>query len=412
MIVGVVTVPAYLRLIGDARYGVLTLVWLFLGYFGLFDPGISRAAEFHIARLQGTDHNRERESVFWTAIVINLAFGLAGGLILFFAARPIFMSTFKMPDSMRGEILSSLPWLAASVPVSIVTGMLGGALQARERFAYYNAINLGSAIVSQLIPLGVAYRYGPDLHLLIPAVLIARTLSAIPTGIVLLKALPLGVGGRVERVHVRGLFVYGGWITVTNLLNPILSTMDRMLIGSLLNAQAVAFYSVPFNLVSRASIIPGSLSASLFPQLTRGSREESGILASEAVSALAAVMTPLVVVGIAVLPIFMRYWVGISFAQSSASVGIVLLIGIWINSLAYIPYNHLQAINRPDLVAKFHAIELIPFLGVLWLGLHFFGLIGAAWAWTLRVLIDGILLFAVAGQIRVGGASSQEEPSS
>ena len=68
------------------------------------------------------------------------------------------------------------------------------------------------------------------------------------------------------------------------------------------------------------------------------------------------------------------------------------------NSLAFVPAAHLNAINRPDLPAKFHAFELVPFLLVLWFGLHFYGLLGAAWAWTLRVTIDAILLFVVAGQ--------------
>ena len=140
MIVGVVTVPIYLRLIGDARYGVLAIVWLFLGYFGLFDPGITRAALFHIARLNADEHAKERESVFWTALVVNLGFGLVGGIVLYLAARPLFMSTFKMPASMRGEVMAALPWLAASIPVSIVTAILGGALQARDRFGTYNAI--------------------------------------------------------------------------------------------------------------------------------------------------------------------------------------------------------------------------------------------------------------------------------
>jgi O-antigen/teichoic acid export membrane protein len=400
MLISMVAVPIYLRILGDARYGVLALVWLFLGYFGLFDPGIVRAAAYHIARLHSPDEARDRESVFWTALVINAAFGIVGGTLLYFAARPVFMTAFTMPDEMRREVMTSLPWLAASVPVSVITGVLSGALEAREKFAAFNLINSANSVAAQIIPLLVAYLHGPDLTWLIPAVLIARTAGAIPSCIVLVKAMPLGIGGGFDRSRVKSLFAYGGWITATNLLNPILTTVDRMLIGSLLSAQAVAFYSVPFNLVSRVSIIPGALSTSLFPRLSRGTRSEGDQLASDALAALAAVMTPLLVGLIAVLPIFMRYWVGGEFARQSASVAIVLTIGMWINSLAFIPYGHLQASGRPDLVAKFHAWELVPFLGVLWTGLHFYGLLGAAWAWTFRVTFDGLLLFVVAGKVQ------------
>ena len=120
-------------------------MWLFLGYFGLFDPGITRAASYHIARLHKTEEAKQRESVFWTALLVNLGFGVAGGIILYLAARPIFMSAFKMPEVMRSEVMASLPWLAAAVPLAIVTGVLGGALQARERFGTYNAINVANA---------------------------------------------------------------------------------------------------------------------------------------------------------------------------------------------------------------------------------------------------------------------------
>jgi len=384
-------------LVGATRYGVLSIVWLFLGYFGLFDPGLSRAATYHIARLHDAPA-KERGDVFWTALFVNAGFGIVGGLALYVVARPLFMSAFKMPEAMRGEVIACLPWLAMSIPVSITSGVLGSVLQAREWFGVSNAINLGNVFLTQLAPLAVAYFHGPDLVWLIPTILLARAAGAVPGFIAVSKALPLGVGGKFQRHLLKSLFSYGGWITVTNLLAPILTTIDRMMIGSVLNVAAVAYYTVPFNLVTRLSVLPGALSTSLFPRLSRQNEGEGRLLAREAVIGLAAVMTPVVVTGIVALPIFMRLWVGTGFAVHAAPVGMILLAGVWVNGLAIIPYGLLQANNRPDLTAKFHAVELLPFLGVLWFGIQWFGLTGAAIAWTLRVAADAVLLFVAAGQ--------------
>jgi O-antigen/teichoic acid export membrane protein len=399
MFVSVLSVPVYLHLVGDTRYGVLSIVWLFLGYFGIFDPGLTQAATYHIARLHDAPA-KERGDVFWTALVVNLGFGIVGGVVLYLVARPLFVSAFKMPEAMRHEVMASLPWLAASVPVSIVSGVLGSALQAREWFGVSNMINVLNIFLTQITPLAVAYFHGPDLIWLIPAILLARAIGAVPQFIAVSLALPLGAGGGFKKSLLKQLFSYGGWITISNLLNPILTSADRMLIGGLLGAEAVAYYTVPFNLISRVSVIPGALAGSLFPKLSRRNKVDSGRLASDAVAGLSAVMTPLIVTGIVALPIFMKLWVGTAFAVNAVPVGMILLIGIWANGLAYIPYGHLQASNRPDVTAKFHLAELVPFLAVLWIGLHYFGLEGAAWAWTLRATVDAILLFAIAGQLQ------------
>jgi O-antigen/teichoic acid export membrane protein len=77
MLISLVIVPLYLRLVGEARFGVLILVWLFVGYFEFFDFGIGKATANHMARLRDAPISA-REAAFWTGALINGDFGIGG----------------------------------------------------------------------------------------------------------------------------------------------------------------------------------------------------------------------------------------------------------------------------------------------------------------------------------------------
>src|SRR5215216_2968176 len=76
ILVAVLTIPVYLRVIGEARYGVLSLIWLVFGYFGLFDFGLSRATAHRLSLLRGSGM-KIRASIFYTALCLNVAIGLS-----------------------------------------------------------------------------------------------------------------------------------------------------------------------------------------------------------------------------------------------------------------------------------------------------------------------------------------------
>ena len=392
LVVALVTVPLYLHQIGEARYGVLAIVWLLLGYFGLFDLGLSRATANYIARLP-TEAAKEREEVFWTACILNVTFGLLGGLVLYFVGGPLLGQWFKMSAGLHGEALAALPWIAASVPVATLTAVLTGALEGQERFGIVNLIQASGAILFQVFPLVAAFVISPSLAIVIPVAVAVRAVSIIPLALTVKAKLPLRGLPKLRVVRIRRLLNYGVWVTVTSVVGPVLVSIDRFLIGVVMGAAAVAYYAVPFNLVSRASILPGALSRSLFPRFSAQNKSAAERTAIDSGRVLSGVMTPLVILGLFVMHPFLALWVGIDFAARAAPVGEIILLGIWVNGFAIVPFAMLQAQGRPDLVAKFHVLELAPFIALLWWALHRFGLTGAAGAWTLRVTVDAMLLF-------------------
>jgi hypothetical protein len=65
----------------------------------------------------------------------------------------------------------------------------------------------------------------------------------------------------------------------------------------------------------------------------------------------------------------------------------------------------LQARGRPDLLAKFNLLELLPYFGILYIAMHTLGLVGVAAAFSLRILIDFILRAAFSGILKASFGS-------
>ncbi|MDT0633174.1 oligosaccharide flippase family protein [Rubrivirga sp. S365] len=388
----VLAVPPYLAAIGEARYGVLAVLWTLLGYFGLFDLGLGRAVTNRVAALHGASAER-REAVFWTALLLNLALGLGAGLALWAAATLVFGLVVDVPSALAGEVKAALPFLALAFPLLLASSVMAGALMGREEFLRQNVVRVGEGALVQLVPLAVALTAGPQLSGLVLAVLAVRTASSLALFALCVRRLPVGLHPRLDRREVRPLFVYGGWVTVTSAINPLLSTLDRVVIGAVSGVRAVSYYTVPFGVVTQITLVPGSLTNALFPRFSaRAALGEQHALQAKGMRSVAAVVTPAVVASLLLVDPLIAWWISPAFAEAAGLVGILLLPGVWFNCLAYVPFAMLQGSGRPDLVAKVHAAELVPYLLLLWLALHEYGAAGAAAAWSARAIVDTVVL--------------------
>ncbi|MGI4862007.1 MAG: flippase [Janthinobacterium lividum] len=395
--VSLTTIPLYLSHVGAAAYGVLNIVWMLQGYFGFFDFGLSRATANQVAKLADAGPE-EREAVFWTALILNTGLGLVGGVVLYFFGALVIEHFVQAQDTLRNDVLHAMPWIAASVPITTVSGVLVGSIEGREKFGVLNAVQLGNMFVFQTLPLLASFVIGPDLRVVIPASIIGGLISVVVLATTVFFCFPIRLAGKPRRDLVKTLFGYGAWISVSNFILPIMEAADRFIISSFLGAAAVAQYNVPFNLAIRVRIIPSVISRTIFPRMSAQDSETSLDFFEKATRLLAAILTPIIVLGIFAMGPFIHFWINPKFAEQAAPIGCILLVGIWFNSLAFIPITYLQAQARPGVVARLQLWQIAPFLIVLWFSIHHFGLMGAAWAWTARVIIDSILLAGAANQ--------------
>jgi len=400
LLVGVVTMPYVIRRLGPDRFGLLSIAWIVVGYFALLDFGIGPATTKFVAELLGKGEIERLPAVVWTALASQTVFGLAGG-VLFAATSPVLADRFlKIPLQLRTEAHWVFLILAISLPIGFATGTFQGVLWASQRFDLANLVGIPTTILYYLIPAGVL-TLGFGLRSIVFFLVLSRMLALGGYLLFSMRLHPiLRSGLTYERSLVRPLFGFGGWVTVSGAISPILSYLDRLLLGALISIAAVGFYTPPYLIASKVGILPGSLTAALFPAFsTYAGRGDSEWIRNTLVRSMRYL---LILVGLMalVLVFFARpiltLWVGAKYAAEGCAALQILAVGAVVNSLALVPFSLLQGIGRPDLNAKFHLLEVPFHIGLTWFMVTRWGLPGAALAWSARVSLDFLLLIIAA----------------
>ncbi len=402
LLVAVIAMPFVVRGLGTERFGLLSLAWVVMGYFTIFDLGLGRATTKFVAEALGKGEGGRVSQIIWTAVTVQAIMGAIGALALFGLTDLLVNGILNIPNDLLDEARLTFHLLALGIPVVMITSSFSGVLEAAQRFALVNAIRIPSSTLTYLLPL-VGLYLGMGLPGIVALILLARLFSLIALIIIDLRIDPKlrEYSGSLEILP--RLFCYGGWITISSIVSPILVYLDRFLIGSILTMAAVAYYTAPYEAVTRISIIALSLSMTLFPAISalEGAKDKQklGSVFARAIKFIFITTGPVVVVIWLFSGEILQIWLGDDFLIESKVAMQLLSAGILINSLAHVPYALLQGGGRPDLPAKFHLIELPAYIVLAWFLVTEFGIAGAAGAWTLRVTVDALLLFWAAFKI-------------
>ncbi len=402
LLVAVPIVPILIRRMGTDRFGVLTLAWAVIGYASLFDLGLGRALTQVVAKKLGAGEDDEVPAVVWTSLLLMLILSILGALIVSAISPWLVHHIFKIPPTLQPETLSSFYILALSLPVVITSTGLRGLLEAHQRF---------DLVTSLRIPIGVFTFVGPLLVLpftrslvAVIGVLVAGRLITCAVNFLLCIRVVPELSRRVawHGPSASSLLQFGGWMTVTNIVGPLMVTLDRFVIAALISVTAVAYYATPYELITKLLLLPTALVGVMFPAFSVSyfnDKSHAAMLYARSVKFVFLALFPVVLMTITLASSGLTLWLGPDFARHSTRVVQWLALGVLTNSLALVPLSFIQGVGRPDLTAKLHLIEL-PFylVGLFWL-IRVDGIEGAAIAWSARTTFDAFMLFFVASHI-------------
>ncbi len=390
--VGLLALPALVRVLEPQKFGALSLVWATLGYFSLFDLGVGRATTRFVAADLGAQKRISAASLVWTAITAQLLISTLISSSLYCGRNWILSHFHGLPDNE----LQNIFWaLLLTVPAALISSSLCGVLEAMQRFDLSNSIRVPTNSSIYLVPLAFAL-CGRSLVSMVWALVAVRYITVSVALAVCLTQLPELATARPSAARAGSLAKYSGWVTVSALIAPTILYSDRYLIASLANIEVLAFYTAPFEMVTRLSAIPLSVAVATFPVISglpaNANIKELKQVVAKPLRYVLILQTALVFVIIANARTILSLWLGPAFADRSSLVLQILCLGSVAQAAAYLPHAALQGVGRPDIVAKFHIWELLSYFALATFLIDKRGTLGAATAFTIRATADAVLL--------------------
>ncbi|MBX9612210.1 MAG: flippase [Burkholderiales bacterium] len=403
LLLGVIAIPYLYRQIGNEKLGILTLVWALIGYFSLFDFGLGRALTHQVSVSRARGQEQLIPSLVKSGVLFTGGTGLLGGLLLAALAYPLSFEWLNVSEPLRESAAQALLIAAAGIPMTTVTTALRGVLEAYEEFPNVNLLRMLFGTFNFGLPVLSVMLMGPSLIWMIGSLIVARFFFLIAHLLLVNRKMLKGwTMDKFNRMQFRNLFSYGAWMTVSNVIGPLMVTADRFIISAILGANVVAFYSIPAEMLTRVLILPAALTSALFPRLAAvmtGNPSEARRVYKKCLKVVATALLPVCLIIAIGSKYGLNVWLGKEFADQSWIIVVIMAAGIFFNGIAQVPFAAVQATGNARATGLLHTFELLLYLPLLLLLLKTNGLVGAAIAWTIRVGFDLLALLIIQKKI-------------
>ncbi|MEG3132170.1 flippase [Rouxiella sp. T17] len=403
VLVAILMIPVLLRHTGLERFGVLSLIIVIIGSITIFDFGITRSVTNSVRKYLDEQNAPSMLKVIKTGWFIITAVILVVSVLFWVESKWIALHLFNVTtQEIRDEVSGAMEIIAFSLPFVIAQTVFVGVMEA---FGAFKKISIGKApfsILMYLVPVIISF-YTPSLFWLTLSLCVLRCIMAVAFYMMMRSEIRKVTPSSVFSVPMTKeitleLVKYGGWISVGNIIAPIILYIDRFFVASIVGAAAFAYYTTPYDVVSRVAIVTVSACGVLFPvlvsKISTDVRSANSYFNKVLLGIFAVLVVP-AVAGIFLSKWFLSVWISPDFAEHSWMIFSLFLVGYLLHGLVQPAFIWIQACGKPWIMAVSMIVDLLLYIIYLPWMTHHYGILGAAIAWNIRVALGLVVLHSL-----------------
>lgn len=360
-----IATPWFLHRLGAENYGHWMLLTATVGFGGVLNTGTGAATIKAISTGIGRAGRGDIEHTVRASLAIAM---LGGGILAFLVFCVFWFAGGTLLARMGAPTQVQLTGAAAALLIWLeqLDNVFSSAMKGAEQFGQAARIEI-AAKTMQILAGALVLLWWPALWALYVALLIVAVLRllakmAIATRLLVLSDLRPSLAGTAEILR----FAKWGWLQGVG--GVLFGVADRMLVGSLLGAASLTYYSIASQLAMQIHAVSAAGVSVIFPMVSR--RLEGGhhfslwrvtklttagnLLLSSFIASMLLLFGPMI----------LRGWIGPDSAHPTAQILPWLVIAYWILASNVVPYYLLLGMGR------------VRFVGLTVLGSGVFAVIG------------------------------------
>ncbi len=365
------------KLLYPDQFGLVGMATVGISFITIFnDLGIGPAL---IQRKEDTLREAHYHTAFWTGI----AWSIAVYLLICFVAAPLLSVFYNEP--LLKEIIPVLSIGVLSGPVNMVHKVR---LVKQMNFKKLAFIDNVSHVFSGVVALVLAYGGAGVWSLVFNSV--ASFLIAMPLFFRATYWKPKFIW---EKQAFKEMFGFGVYTTGSQVLNVLMQNIDYLLIGKLVSAAALGKYTLAFVLTDTfRNQITTMINRVMFPIYSKKQHDQETIkrMYFKVVQYNSLCVFPIMIFFIVlakpfILGVFGQKWEGTILPLK------ILALSVMIHGLVNSHAVLIRSLGKSRFEMRVQLVKAIAYVPTISLGIYFYGIVGAAWAYVINKILEVII---------------------